>query len=271
MTQQVSDLINRLRSIRTEANRLRASLIGDLGAFQKKDHTFFTLPNSKRDGISVATTCTAVMALLGSDRSFLLFREGDEDEDTSKQEVKQRIKKLFTSVVEASWRSSDLEDLNAFTTSMVIRAAGFLVRAGILSSAEAYNLKHKRPPAPTGTDEKNPPGVIGQALGAENEPTLRQIVKAVIENVPKSLGIPKYPPKLALAYWFIDGANKAGFDIPYEYWEKIADWAAKQFNKELSYVDSGNDALMDPSSLAMAACVVRRAKKICAEGRHFLI
>jgi len=265
MKEHSPDLITRLRVLRGDANRLRASLARDLRAFRKEDYSFFTLPDSKPEGISVATTCTAVMALLGSNQAFLLFREENEDTETAKKRANGRIKKLFSSVVKTSWRSSDLEDLNAFTTSMVIRATGFLVKAGVLSPAEARDLKHKRPRIKVRFDRKNPPGAIGKTLATQKEPTLERVVNAVVKSVPNSFRIPKYPPKMAMAYWFIDGVTKAGFAISPEYWKKIAKWATHQFNRELSYVVSGNDALMDPSSLAMAACVVKRTKKICAE------
>ena len=115
------------------------AVFGDphLRPFQKvDDRSFFTLPQSSRQGVSVATTCTALMALIDSNRLPALF--GD---DPSKPKPKD----VFSAVVRGTWESSGLKDLNAFTTCMVIRAAGFLVSAGVISSAEAKELKHVRP------------------------------------------------------------------------------------------------------------------------------
>ena len=75
MTQSSSDLIAELRLLRADERRLRATLVDDLRRFQKKDgdRTFFTLPSSDRKGISVATTCTALMALIDSEKLVELF------------------------------------------------------------------------------------------------------------------------------------------------------------------------------------------------------
>ena len=35
-------------------------------------------------------------------------------------------------------------------------------------------------------------------------------------------------------------------------WQGIANWASKEFHRQLTYVSAGNDALMDPPALAMA-------------------
>lgn len=266
MTQQPPNLIARLRRLRTDGLRLRATLVEDLMAFQKKDFSFFTLPDSKRAGISVATTCTALMAVIDSDKSLVLFRKPTEDTDKAKQ----RAKKLFSSVVRTSWISSGLEDLNAFTTAMVVRAAGFLVKAGILTLEEAEDLKHERPNKKMDsrkTRHKIARGAIETALSSKKKPRLLEVITAVAREVPDSFMIPRYPPKTAMAYWFVDGVSKANFNLSPGRWKKIANWAADQFNRELTYVVSGNDALMDPASLAMAACLVSRIRKICAEKR----
>jgi hypothetical protein len=44
-------------------------------------------------------------------------------------------------------------------------------------------------------------------------------------------------------------------------WLEIARWATNEFRRQLTYVSAGNDALMDPPSLAMAACVVRKIRE----------
>src|SRR5216684_2952197 len=139
MTQQAADLIARLRLLRTDERTLRATLDEDLRPFQKQDDlSFFTLPDSNRSGLSVATTCTALMALIDSDKLLALFRREEEEE-----KAKLRVKDLFSSVVMSTWKSSGLRDLNAFTACMVVRAAGFLVKADLLTSPEAKELKHE--------------------------------------------------------------------------------------------------------------------------------
>jgi hypothetical protein len=166
MTQNSSDLIAELRLLRADERSLRAALVDDLRRFQKQDDlSFFTLPSSNRKGISVATTCTALMALIDSDKLDELFAskpgatkavessQSDtppKDSTSSSKRPKQQHRsaaEVFSDVVSETWASSGLEDLNAFTTCMVIRAAGFLVSAKKMSSAEAKKLSHVRPPA----------------------------------------------------------------------------------------------------------------------------
>jgi len=61
-----TDLIKRLRLLRRQERGLRNTLVTDLRAFQKvnDDLSFFTLPISSRQDISVASTCTGLMALV---------------------------------------------------------------------------------------------------------------------------------------------------------------------------------------------------------------
>lgn len=283
MTQNPSDLIAELRLLRADERRLRATLVDDLRRFQKKDgdRSFFTLPSSNRKGISVATTCTALMALKDSDKLEELFPSKPDVENVAatspneltsqdsalspnQPEQKQRSpKELFSDVVRETWESSGLDDLNAFTTCMVIRAAGFLVSAKKLTSAEAKKLSHVRPPIIP--DRKTPLGEVESALGESKEPSLNEIIAAVAQKAPESFSIPGYPPKTAMAYWFVDGITKAEIEIDTKHWEELAKWAANVFDRQLTYVVSGNDPVMDPASLAMAACLVSRIRKISAE------
>jgi hypothetical protein len=265
MTQQGTDLIARLRLLRTDERRLRETLVNDLQPFQKPDDlSFFTLPDSNRTGISVATTCTALMALIDSDKLTALFRKPQE----KPEKTKQRARNLFRSVVKATWKSSGLRDLNAFTTCMVVRAAGFVTKAKLFTSAEVQQLNHeldqevkqgKGLPQKQGAIEKD----LREKEGIDR--TLSEIAETVARCAESSFSVPGYPAKTTMAYWFVDGITRAEIEIGADHWKRIAEWASKQFNRELSYVVSGNDALMDIASLAMAACLVSRIRKACAE------
>jgi hypothetical protein len=146
---------------------------------------------------------------------------------------------------------------------MVIRAAGFLVSAGYLTTEEAGMLQHEKATALEG--RKTEPGVVEKALSTKNKPTIDDVVHAIAGNAPESFSIPGYPPKAAMAYWFVDGIDKAGIQLGLEAWKKLSIWASGEFERQLSYVVSGNDALMDPASLAMATSLVMRLRKICGK------
>src|SRR5262249_6613789 len=135
-----SVLIEELRQLRRDARRLNSSLVDRLKPFQKSDGSFKTLPDSKKSqrrkrtpDISVASTCTVLMAaiLAGKHES----RNKLFDKQTSAEVFKQ-------SAAKATWGSSGLKDGNAFTTSIVIRSAGFLVQAEIIPAKEVQALKH---------------------------------------------------------------------------------------------------------------------------------
>jgi hypothetical protein len=305
-----AELISDLRALRLAERKLRVSLVDDLRAFQKiEDLSFFTLPDSNRQGISVATTCTALMALIDSneldkldpnDKVSHAARSSAPTDSTVASEATQKITpredtrsintnrvasadvphievgptvtkstspgELFSRIVQESWASSGLRDLNAFTTCMVIRALGFLTKAGELK-AGAETLIHRRP-----KDEPsiNPikKGPVEESLGNSETPSLLDVIVAVAKGVPQTFSNPGYPPKATMGYWFVDGITKAGVEIDPDYWKSIASWAVSEFDKQLRYVVAGNDPLMDPASLAMAACLISRLRRTFHDTPH---
>lgn len=306
-----ADLIRDLRLLRMAERKLRSSLVDDLRGFQKKDDlSFFTLPISDREGISVATTCTALMALIDSNEVEKL----DPDKKTEQAsgpsngsanvvapvvgqavapEISKKVlpqnsispaavtgepakvsavipsplslkpgspKELFARIVKASWESSGLRDLNAFTACMVIRAFGFLVEEGDLTATDANALIHERP-EDKASDKPVDKGPVEESLGESRTPSLLEVIYAVAKEVPSTLKVRGYPPKSTMGYWFVDGVTKAGVDLESKYWELIANWAVAEFDRQLRYLVSGNDPLMDPASLAMAACLISRLRR----------
>ena len=327
------DLVPLLRMLRKDARRLRATLKSDLMSFQIGENgSFYTLPDSDKAGISIASSCTALMALSDPDTiedldpraadsvrlecqsSSMSFDTGTEDvtkHETHSQVSSEQVlsgpnkgaaksaetstakptanietassvtasrpaeqvskkawaKALFRGIVQTKWNTSKLDDLNAFSTSMVMRAAGFLVASGTFTSSEVAALKHPwTPVVPVEGEKVRDDGVaaVAEALNKNLEPSLCDIAIAVASAAPKSFSVQKYPPKTTMAYWFIDGISKSSIDIGAN-WEKIAAWAVGEFHRQLSYVVSDNDALMDPAELAMAACLINRIRRSCSE------
>jgi hypothetical protein len=116
----------------------------------------------------------------------------------------------------------------------------------LMSAADVHALRH--------SSFRGNEGVAGK--------TLKDIVRSKASKGKDSFAVEGYPPKTTHAYWFVDGA--AGMDVKLSKttWMKIADWAADEFHRQLIYVSSGNDALMDPPSLAMAACLINRIRRL---------
>jgi hypothetical protein len=242
-----STLIEDLRELRLDTRRLNSSLVERLKPFRKADGSFKTLPDSRKKkqrkrtpDISVASTCTVLMAAIAAgkhEKRHKLF-ETRSASDIFKQ-----------AVVKANWGSSGLEDGNAFTTAIVVRTAGFVVQAEVLSNKEVQSFKHAY--------FKNNEGV--------GRKTFKQIVQFKANRGEESFAVANYPPKSTHAYWFVDGAIGAGVTLRKATWEQIATWAANEFHRQLIYVSAENDALMDPPSLAMSACLINRIRRLSDE------
>jgi hypothetical protein len=242
-----STLIDDLRRLRLDAQRLNSSLVERVKPFRKKNGSFKTLPDSRSKrqkkgapDISVASTCTVLMAAIAAGKH----------EEKHKLFAKPSAYEVFAeAAVKANWGSSGLNDGNAFTTAIVIRCAGFFVELAKASKSKVHALKH----APFENNER----VAGK--------TLKQIVQAKAQEGEDSFAVEKYPPKTTHAYWFVDGATRMKVPLPKSTWKKIASWASTEFRRQLIYVSAGNDALMDPPSLAMAACLINRIRRMTDE------
>lgn len=249
-----SELINDLRQLRLDARRLNSSLVDRLKDFRKpEDGSFKTSPDSTpslpREGdppnvtdISVGSTCTVLMAAIGSGTEKKLFKDTD-------------IAELFKKTVETSrWASSGLPDGNAFTTAVLVRCAGVIVDADIIKRETILKLKH--------VEFKRKEDVGALSTKEVSDKALEEIVKKKASNVKSAFAVEDYPAKTAHAYWFVDGVIGMGIQLDLAAWETIASWASSEFHKQVIYVSAENDALMDPPMLAMAACVINRIRRL---------
>ena len=89
--------------------------------------------------------------------------------------------------------------------------------------------------------------------------SLRQIASELGAD-PKYFTINEYDPSAAVIYWFVDGVTRAEMNVDRTHWHNIAVWATEEFNHQMSLVVSKNEAMMDPVSMAMAACLCARLK-----------
>lgn len=251
-------LMNELRQARIDAQRLNSNVLEHLKSFQQVDDSFKTLPSYKDKppdpDLSVGSTCTAIMALLSTGKHNELFSK----RPAVVEKTKVDFADLFKRVVSSKWESSGLPDGNPFTTALVVRTAGFIVRSKtVLSAKEVGELKHTR------FRSKNEKGleIVDETVA---DKTLQEIIKSKAASGGDSFAVSKYPAKTTIVYWFLDGAINAGVDLSSSL-PAIASWATQQFHRQLIYVSAGNDALMDPPELAMAACLINRIHGICSD------
>jgi hypothetical protein len=247
-------LVNDLRQLRKNAQRVNSGLVKRLLPFRKNNKSFKTLPISDvgedlpdKPDISVASTCTVLMAALGV-----------EEDKRDKLLTNQDIADVFrTSVKKGKWASSHLTDGNAFTTAMIVRCAGFVVERRILEQKEVFELRHKKaepdPQWDTSDEAK-------RDISDVSEKTLREIVVTKAAKPDDAFAVMKYPAKSTHGYWFVDGTIRMEVELEEETWQRLADWGSKEFHRQLTYVSAGNDALMDPPALAMAACLISRIR-----------
>jgi len=256
-------VIEDLRQMRKDAFRLKSSVLEHLRAFQQDDDSFNTLPPPKSKSraedpdISIGSTCTALMALLATRTYEQLWSKVKGVQDKTPVD----IGRLFEKVVASKWESSGLPDGNAFTTALVVRTAGFVVKGRIPTPTAVADMKHNRYES---KNEKGEP-YVDETVADKN---LREIIdsKARSEDIQReqTFRVSGYPAKTTIAYWFLDGAINAGADLG-DSLEDIAVWATKKFHQQLIYVSAGNDSLMDPPELAMAACLISRIHRLCTE------
>jgi ATPases of the AAA+ class len=245
----VSDLITRLRTLRSEAANLNATLVDDLKPFFGPEKPMFRrLPDSDEQRRNVTTTCSCLMSLAICGKlieGFKAIKKLNND-----GEAKGFITEVFEHAVNSPWMSSGLEDLNAFSSFIVLRTAG------ILSESTEDPLT------------KNALGMVhskfvwddGQPREIGPKKTLKQIFKDKIKQAPGSFSVGAYDPTPAIAYWFADAAASLRIEISDRIYELMARWASREFARQVSLVAAEHDAMKDPVAMAAAACLCWRLR-----------
>jgi SpoVK/Ycf46/Vps4 family AAA+-type ATPase len=121
----MSDLsLKVLRKLRDRASSLLRHIVKDLTPFKKDDGTFRRKPDSRSPAwdTNVTTTCSCLMALASTDQ----FRPFYKQQGPNAIKPEDRAALIFRTLLTAPWMSSGLTDNNAFTTTLMLRAYGFL-------------------------------------------------------------------------------------------------------------------------------------------------
>lgn len=122
-----------LRGLRDRASSLLRNIVSDLTPFKKEDGTFRRKPDSRSPAwdTNVTTTCSCLMALASTDKFRSFFKEDGSPSITPAQWAA----KVFQTLLDAPWMSSGLTENNAFTTTLVLRAYGFLEQEHLFGDA----------------------------------------------------------------------------------------------------------------------------------------
>ncbi len=94
--------------------------------------------------------------------------------------------------------------------------------------------------------------------------SLEQIAKKLAQQTPEGFKLQRsLRENPALGYWLVDAANTLGIDLG-DSWTKLAKWSAAEFTHQFALVSAHDDAVMDPVSMAMAACLAERLRSIAS-------
>jgi hypothetical protein len=348
--------VPRLRNLRRRAAALLATLTADLKPFQSQFPAlgFRRKPDSasERDDVNVTTTCSCLMSLAHSGKLGTFY--GDNAEGV--------VQSIVQNLLNAPWMSSGLSEDNAFTTSLVIRLWGSLVRSEFLTNLSSAQTKIKPWEGDLSfadfqsfckrmTSQKEPfCSFLFQLLPRATQKTLQEVAdaekydpeerasrkrrksisraldtltrtsifyskehfagvslsdvatkmasnqltdayrsaqlnrlllheffhKEIVPANLKSLSeiaiaissnieqfrINDYPAAAAVVYWFVDGVDHSGFELPDSAWIRLRDFATEEFRAQSSLVVAKHTAMMDPVATAMAACLCARLRSI---------
>lgn len=234
--------LDRLRMLRSRADELLQFVTDDLQPFLHPFDgvTFLRTPESERKkrDVNVTTTCSCLMSLALTG-NFQMYKTSPVEDAAE----------AFRRVVKASWRSSGLSPNNAFTTTLVLRTMGFMVKANV-------------------------PGILPNELrkrwalnsARATKPRTLATIATAMDDASK-FGINRYAPAAAVVYWFIDGIDRSGLVLDRESFGQFCAWSRDEFTRQLSLVFAKHESRMDPVAMAMAACLCARLRFMLEGGR----
>lgn len=235
-----------LRRLRVATNSLGVTAVDDLRPYRNKDGVTFRVKadSSLKEETSVASTCTGLMTL--SSVNGFLAMYGNKNSAISEQRLQagEAIANVVNRMCDASWDSSGLPPKNAFTRILVLRALGLLNKKGMC------------------------PDDVLEKTATHQGAKLVEIAGELIEGVPKSLGVDKYPSTPTLGYWFLDAVDSLQLKLNDELWRRFAQWTLEQFTQQISLIVSKHEAKMDPVAAAMAACIAARLRRMAVAEPH---
>jgi ATPase family associated with various cellular activities (AAA) len=243
----------RMRNLRRRAEKLNGYVVDDLRSFRHPhdEITFMRLPSigpEDQNDIGVTVTCTGLMTLAVT-HSFKKFY--DIAQDAPAYPI---ISTIFDKFLSFRWASSKLPENNAFTVSLVLRAAAIISHE--LEIDRAKLLEKKRVYENTEWDTRKPISAPQRQL---KDKSLTKIAQLLAEDTTQ-LAVLAYSPSPAIAYWFFEAVDRLQIEVTKAQWKDASKWIGNEFRRQISLVSAAHDALLDPIALAMAACLCKRLK-----------
>ncbi len=239
--------LDRLRSLRALAKAI-GNVVDDLKPFLHEDkQTFRRLPTDSSTANEIRVTGTASCLV-----SLSLVRKLQAFYGENYVGV---CAKVFQRIADVPWQSSKLPESNAFTATVLLRAA-HLVSEGFSTHDRSAILTQKK---------KTPPDPRAASPGACDGKTYQEIALHFAGETPKSLAVGKYPPSPVIAYWFVDAIAGLSIQVDDGWWPEMAIWAANELRRQVSLVAADAHDRMDPVAMAMAACLAQRLRRVGQE------
>lgn len=91
--------------------------------------------------------------------------------------------------------------------------------------------------------------------------SLNAIAAEMSSNVSR-FKINDYSAAATVVYWFVHGIARAHISLSSDQWTNLCKWATGEFNRERSLVLAEHDAMMDPVTMGMAACLCSRLRAL---------
>src|SRR5262249_8845811 len=150
--------------------------------------------------VSVTTACTCLMAAVLTRQLKRFYRAA------ARADSEQAAKDAFRVIIESSWKTAGLDEGNNFTRMLVLRVAGLLRRAQIVSDDDLRELKH----------------------GGK---TIPEIAQEMLTELPQSFNVENFGPKPAIAYWFLDALDHLEITPLHPELEMLTKWAVGEFRR----------------------------------------
>jgi hypothetical protein len=173
--------------------------------------------------------------------------------------------KIVESVTTESEIGEDLERRISLDLRRIVESGWILAKDRFEKAGPELQQQFKEEPTGYSLVAANRRLLSAQYAGSIREPEhldLPAIARAISSST-SNFAINSYSPSAAVLYWFVDGISRARIELPEKSWTELCEWASRVFHQQRSLVVSHHQAMMDPVSMGMAACLCARLRYLC--------